>query len=260
MHDRERTKAIVKVLLFDIETIPEMSYHWGRWNQNIGSVQNVKPSAMVSFAAKWLGAPAKSTEFYADWNTQGGHDGMIRKMHELLNEAQVVMHYNGQKFDEPWVAREMSLLGLTPPSPFKRIDLMRAVKKRFRFESNKLDDIAQAYGVGHKVHHEGFGLWLGVMAGDAKAQRKMEVYNKQDVVLLEKLYKRIQGWIPSHPHFGLIDGTDDESCSCGSTNLRREGYAVLETGKYQRYQCRECGAWMRSGKRVDSVNIRPVAV
>src|ERR1051326_7241152 len=44
-----------KILIFDIETAPEIVFSWGRWKQNTGVSQVIQRSFMLTWAAKWLG-------------------------------------------------------------------------------------------------------------------------------------------------------------------------------------------------------------
>ena len=143
---------------------------------------------------------------------------------ELLNEADAVISYNGISFDMPHLNREFALLGLTPPAPYKNIDLIRTVRKEFNFPSNKLAHVVDALGVGGKMETGGFDLWVGCMNGDPKAWAKMRKYNLTDVKITEKLYDRIRPWIKGHPHLGMFldAGADGElmACpNCGSTKL-----------------------------------------
>jgi len=86
----------------------------------------------------------------------------------------------------------------------------------------------------------------------------MEAYNRQDVVLLEPLYERLLPWITNHPNLRLTG--DPEGCpNCGATELRREGFALTATGKYQRWSCKGCGAWSKSGRREAGTDIRGAA-
>lgn len=151
------------------------------------------------------------------------------------------------KFDLPTLNREFLLAGLTPPSPSKSIDLYRTVRKQFKFVSNKLDFVCQQLGLGSKTHHKGMDLWTGVEAGSKKDQRTMETYNKQDVFLLEKLYKRLLPWIPNHPSTVVHDGlTDVSRCpTCGGSHVQRRGYHITKVARYHRLHCQDCGSWSR---------------
>jgi predicted RNA-binding Zn-ribbon protein involved in translation (DUF1610 family) len=166
---------------------------------------------------------------------------------ELLDKADVVITYNGDKFDLPIVNREFLTRGYLPPSPYFSVDLYRTVKRKFRFLYNKMDYVCRELGIGRKVKHEGFELWTKVMDGDAKARAKMERYNKQDVRLLEPLYKHLLPWIDTHPNHALYVDTNEPVCpNCGSKHLHKKGVQRTQTQIYQRYSCQSCGKPSRS--------------
>ena len=129
------------------------------------------------------------------------------------------------------------------------------MKRNFRFPSNKLDYVAQRLGVGAKVEHTGFQLWLDCMAGSDKAWRMMKKYQIQDVDLLVELYEILLPWM-RHPGVPAHSGNEDGCPNCGSTKLQRRGYESLSTGRYQKFQCQGCGKWTRSGKRETSTTMR----
>jgi hypothetical protein len=84
---------------------------------------------------------------------------------------------------------------MAPPSPVKDLDLMSVTKANFLFPSNKLDYVAQKLGVGAKVKHSGFKLWINCMEGDAKSWVEMKKYQIQDVNLLAELYEILTPWL-----------------------------------------------------------------
>lgn len=179
---------------------------------------------------------------------------MLEGIHKLLDEADVVVHYNGIKFDIPTLNKEFIKHDMTPPAPYKQIDLLRVARREFRFQSNKLGYVAEHLGVGQKVKHEGFKLWVDCMNGDDKAWRKMEKYNKGDVIVLEGVYEKMLPWIRNHPNVGLYD--KNASCtSCGSNKYQQRGVARTKTVTYQRYQCSDCGTWFK-GEKVKSNKVK----
>jgi hypothetical protein len=168
-------------------------------------------------------------------------------MHALLNEADIVIHYNGNKFDIPVLNREFLKHGLMPPSPYKQIDLYRVIKRGFRFESNKLKSILKDLGLENKLENEGWPLWIGCMRGDKKMWQKLGAYNRKDVTILEPLYELLRPWIPNHPSVTIL--SDGFACpACGSTKIQERGVAVTASRIYQRHQCQACGKWFRSNK------------
>lgn len=182
----------MKILLLDIETTPMQVYTWGLWDQNIGINQIIKHTEMMCFGAKWLGK--KQVTFKSVHNH--GKKEMLETLHKMMDEADILVGWNSAAFDHKHIRREFLEAGLTPPSETKDLDLMSIVKANFLFPSNKLDYVAQKLGVGAKVKHSGFELWLECMEGNDKAWREMKKYQIQDVELLDKLYDVLLPWLP----------------------------------------------------------------
>lgn len=237
----------MRILLLDIETAPHLAQVWGLWNQNVGLPQLVESGYTLCWAAKWL---SEKEVMYRSRHTSSPK-AMIRAVHKLLNEADAVIHYNGTKFDIPTLQKDFLLYGLPPPAPFKQIDLLKTARRQFRFPSNKLDYVSQALEVGKKAKHAGHELWVKCMLGDEAAWRVMERYNRQDVLLLEKVYHKLKPWIKGHPNRGLYNPDDSEVCpTCNSTSYQKRGLAHTTTCSYHRYQCLSCGHWFRSVRNV----------
>lgn len=236
----------MRILLLDIETAPNLAYVWGTWKQNISMDKIAAKGYVLCWAAKWYGD--KEMHFRSD---QTGTKSMLNAIHKMLDEADVVVHYNGKSFDIPTLNKEFVQYGMNPPSPYKQIDLLQVVRDQFNFPINKLDYVVQSLGIGAKVRHPGFEMWVQCMAGDADAWLTMETYNKRDVVILEKLYDRLRPWIKNHPNHGAFDPSDLAKCpSCGGTHLQRRGTAITRDVQYQRYQCADCGSWARGKKAI----------
>ena len=235
----------MKILLLDIETSPNTGYFWGLFDQNISASQIELSSCILCWSAQWLGT--KEIIYSSIQNKTAKR--MLGQIHKLLDEADVVVTYNGKKFDLPTLNREFVKHGFTPPAPYKQVDLYQVCKYAFRFESNKMEYITQALKIGAKVRHEGFTLWTSCMRGDKAAWRRMERYNKGDVRLLEQLYKRLLPWITKHPSHGAHE--DAPVCpKCGSDRMNRRGFGVTQVMKYVKYQCQNCGGWARGNKSV----------
>lgn len=244
----------IKILTIDIETRPSLAYVWGLWDQNVGLNQVEEFGTVISWAAKWYGE--KKVYFASDHHD--GHAAMVKKAWEMLDEADAVVGYNSKAFDMKHLNREFVLAGYPPPSPYVDIDLMHVVKQRFRFTSNKLQHVSTELGIGSKLQHDGFDLWLRCMKNDNKAWSTMKKYNMQDVVLTEKVYERLLPWIKSHPHRGLHGGDPTACGRCGHTESIRRGYRTTQTSSYVVLQCKGCGGYSQAKgvqDRIDNKNI-----
>lgn len=242
----------MQILNLDIEVAPAIVVVWDPKPRYISPEKVLSPRRMLCFAGKWLGED--DMFFFSEWDD--GREAMLNQIWQLLDQADAVLHYNGQRFDIPYIQTEFVQAELPPPSPYAQIDLFRAVVKQFNFMSNSLDSVSKALGTAHKLSHEGFSLWTKVMAGDRQAQCKMEEYNCQDLFANEDLYQRILPWIPNHPSYAVIDG---HGCpQCGSSRVEASGRAYTAVSVYPRYVCRDCGKWLRGSHRLAGAELRGI--
>lgn len=234
----------MKILILDIETAPHIAYIWGLWKENIPLDRLIESGYVLCWSAKWYGTTA--VEFSSLAHESKGK--MIKRIHKLMDEADVIVTYNGKKFDIPHLNREFINQGLNPPSPYKQVDLYETAKRRFKFPSNKLQYVAQFLGIGEKAQTGGFDLWIRCMTSlkDREAWETMMKYNIQDVELTESVYTILKPWVTKHPNAALFsDGSKAVCTSCGSEHLQKRGVYHTLASVFQRYQCQDCGSWTR---------------
>ena len=247
-------KTDLRVLTFDIENAPNTVYTWGLYDQSVGISQIKEPGRVFGFGGKWY--DESKPFFYGEGSLT--HEEVILKSHAVLNEAYILVSYNGKSFDMKHMNKEFLGLGLPPVKPSKHIDLLQVVRRKFNLPSRKLDYVAQFLGLGSKTKHTGFELWKDCMAGDSKAWALMERYCKQDVKLTEDVYNAIRPWIPNHPHLGVWLGSEWVCTNCGTEidpAKPHEAKAVANVTSYNLYQC-VCGHWLRGTVNRNESKIR----
>jgi hypothetical protein len=231
----------MKILFLDLETSPNLAHVWGLWDQNIAITQIERSTEVLCWGARWLGSDKvifKSVHHH-------GKEAMLDELHKVMDEADVLIGWNSAAFDSKHIKREFIENGYLPPSPWIELDLMRIVRSQFKFPSNKLDYVAQKLGVGAKVKHSGFQLWLDCMAGIPKAWKEMKEYQIQDVNLLLDLYDILLPWIKNHPHVGVSQDNPEACRNCGSDDIRSNGSQTSGAGRYRKYKCATCGSHHR---------------
>ena len=242
-----------RLLLLDIETSPSIVYTFDMFQTNISSEKVIEPSTVLCWAAKWYG---EKKVFYRSVFHHTKED-VMQGAHDLLAEADILIHYNGRKFDIPHLNREFLLSGLTPPAPAKQIDLYQAIKRQFNFTHNGLGYVCRQLGLATKMPNEGIELWIKCMHGDKDAWATMRAYNIHDVEIMEPLYKRLLPWIPSHPSIAALVG--ERVCpGCGSDNLVPRRSCVTTVSRFPMLFCLDCGKWNRETKRVSGTTVTAV--
>jgi DNA polymerase elongation subunit (family B) len=239
------------VVFLDVENSPSLGYVWGKYDQNVIDFKN--DWFMLSIAYKSLGE--KTTHFkglidYPGFKKSKDNDRQLMlDIWKILDGADIVVGHNVDKFDIRKINARFLIHGIQPPSPFKTVDTLKIARKAFKFNSNSLDDLAHSLGVGRKLKHIGFPLWLGCMAGDEASWATMKKYNIKDVDLLEKVYLAMRPWATNHAN---VNQGHFACPKCGSTNTQKRGFSYTLLRQKQRYQCLGCkGWWETAAKKVE---------
>lgn len=230
-----------KILFYDTETAPNLAYVWGRYEQTV--IDMKKEWSLLSIAWKWQGDPVE----VASCRTHS-EERLCKIAHGLLSSADVLVAHNGDEFDYKKLTAKFLEYRLPPLKPPASVDTKKVAKRYFEYSSNSLNDLARSLKVGKKVKNPGFDMWLGCMAGKKWAWDLMEKYNKQDVVLLEKVYNKFLPWMHSHPNMSAVLHDSKDGCpKCGSKNIIKRGFRVTNVRRQQLWLCKACKGWFQSG-------------
>lgn len=241
-----KPKLNTKILFIDIETSPTKAYVWKMWKENIGMNQVVEGSFIMCFCAKWLG---DDKIIYSETRTENDKH-ITEQMINLLDQADIIVAHNADRFDVPKINTSAIKHGINPPSPYKVVDTLRMAKKHFKFERNTLAYLADYLGCAPKLTHgkfAGFELWKECLEGNEEAWAEMMEYNIQDVHTLEEVYIKLRPWMKEHPNVAINEESESILCSkCGSPNLLLNGHTVTDISKFKLFRCKDCGGYSRS--------------
>lgn len=239
-----------RIALIDIETSPILGYAWQMYETNILGV--VRPVNVLCMGWKWLGE--KKVNIRAQFDYPGYKGGivddkaLVTDLWKVLDEADVVIAHNGDSFDIKILNARFVANGLNAPSDYKSVDTLKVAKKYFKFNNNSLNELGQYLKEGKKAPTGGFETWTKCMDGDPVAWDRMKKYNVQDVELLERVYLRLRPYITNHPNLQVISPRPTKisefACQvCQSLKTVKRGFSVTKMGRYQRWQCTDCGSW-----------------
>jgi hypothetical protein len=252
-----------KILLFDIETLPMQFYGWKLWDKITSPDFIIRDWVVLSYAAKWLFEPSSMSAALTPKEALAYDDRrLVGKIHDLFEQADVIIAHNGDMFDMPRMNTRFLLHDMNPPSPYQTIDTCETAKKAFNFSSNKLDYLGQYLGIGRK-HETDFDLWKRCVAGEKAALAQMLAYNEQDIYLLEDVYVKLRPWI-RHPNMNMFSTAEPDALACGrcgSDDLDLVGVYPTKKGTasvHETYQCNNCHGWVRSGKSKRTYKARVV--
>jgi hypothetical protein len=234
-----------KIIIWDVETSPIEGTFWRLWmNGGISHKNITKDWWIICGSWKELGSP----KVHAVAITQPEDDyEVVKKLRDVVASADVLIHHNGDKFDLKKLNARIIYHGLDPLPPVATVDTLKEVRKIAAFSSNRLDYIANLLlGIG-KIDVE-YSLWQGAIAGNKRAIKDMVEYNKQDVVVLEKVYEYLKPYFKTHPHVGAMLGHHRfDSCpKCGSQKYKKNGTKFYASGiKKQECQCTSCHSYFK---------------
>lgn len=245
---------MAEIYCVDIETRPSEVFAWGLRDLSVGLSQIIRPGGLLMFAAQ--NVDSKKIESHAEWD---GYEKMVVRSHEIYDEADYIVTFNGARFDNKHLRAAWAELGLPPPSPWRDIDLYKTVGQ-FQWPSRKLAFVCQQLGLDLKSDPGGFDTWVQILKGQdeakkAQAQRRMVRYCRNDVAITTQLFHRLKPWISGMNvplHSGGSEGDTSPGvvrCTrCGGENIQQRGWAYTTTYRYRRYCCTDCGGWMRAAK------------
>lgn len=186
--DRPKTR-----LFFDIEVSPDIVLSWGVGNKiNIGHESIIQERAIICICWKW----ANEDKVYSlNWDN-GCDKEMIRKFAKIADSADEIVAQNGDNFDIKWLRTRCLYHQIPISSKFNSIDTLKMARANFRFNANRLDYMGKFLGFGGKIKTD-YDMWKNILLkNDKRAMSLMVDYCKEDVVLLEKVYNRLQEFSP----------------------------------------------------------------
>ena len=241
-------RSKLKIGSFDIETSPNIGAYFNLYQEG-NIVWTEEHWHILSFAIKDLHTNKVVCWALPDFKLYKKDPRndieVVKKLWEIFNTYDILIAHNGQAFDVKKVMARFIFHKMQPPKPCQFIDTKLVAKRYFKFDSNKLDDLGDYFGVGRKLETEK-GLWKRCRNGDLKAWSLMKKYNKQDVILLEKIYLKMLPFIKDHPNVALMIDIERACPNCSSLNIQRRGYAYTRVSMFQRIQCLDCGSWHQS--------------
>lgn len=230
-------------LFFDIEVSANIGMFWeSGYKKNIDHSNIIKERAIICICYKW----EDEKEVHSlHWDSRQCDKKLLEKFIKIANESDELCGHNGDRFDLAWIRTRCLFHKIDMFPKYTTIDTLKISRSKFKFNSNKLDYIAQFLGMGKKIKTE-FSLWKDILLHkDKVALAKMIKYCQNDVILLEKIFKKMSTHIEPKTHYGVVFGEDRGSCNeCGSDELRRQRVRTLASGKRMiQYQCRICGKY-----------------
>lgn len=178
-------------LFYDIETSPNVVLSWQIGSRvSLGIESIIRERGIICICWKWEGEKKINS---LQWNN-GEDKELVKKFSKILSEADEVIGHNSDSFDNKIFKGRCLYHHIPIQTKYKGVDTLKISRRLFKLNSNKLDYIARFLGLGQKKP-TGFQLWKDiVLKNDKKAMNTMVDYCKNDVLILEKVYRKLESY------------------------------------------------------------------
>ena len=247
---KEKNKNSPKILFIDIETSYATGWFWRPgYNLNITYDQILTEPAIICVCYKYN----DSGKVYSlSWD-KGDDKELCKEFHRILNTADIVVGHNGDKFDIPWLKTRMLFHGISNMPEIQSIDTLKIARSKFKFNSNRLDYLGKFFGFGGKKDTGGIDLWHDIIQHNSNiALKKMISYCCRDVILLEKVFKKLNPYTKPKTNVAAFKQKRKVDCpECGSDNCTSMGNRyTIAGGHYKRMKCNSCHKWFQVSNKV----------
>jgi DNA polymerase elongation subunit (family B)/DNA-directed RNA polymerase subunit RPC12/RpoP len=268
---RKTLETPARILTFDIETSRAIVEVFGLFKNDYISIDRVKmPSRILCYSARWLGDGEEDGLFGSSWEDgdEDAYKEMVTSIWELLDSADMVVTWNGDRFDNQWIEAEANRLGLSRPAPYKSVDLMKIQKRHFKagIMSQKLQWSARHWLRDSKTPHGGRDLWDDIRYGSdaekATAQAVMKEYCEHDTKLTQDMLFHYLPYIKVNTALYRHDPDDEvmRCTKCGKSGEMHIHDKPYYTGAfaYNQYRCGNCGSLSRGKRNITGTELRSV--
>lgn len=231
-----------KWLLIDIETSTNKGEFYGHLYE-AKIVKMIEEAHITGFAVKWY--EGKDIHVYDLKDFKGSEKKMLQKILWWIEQCDYFIAHNGDKFDLKFINARLDKFKLPVIPPIKTVDTLKISHRLWNLPSHKLDFLGWYFNIGRKTnrpHPEG--------KMTEKERKQEKIYNGNDVLILEKLFKFQLPHIGNLPMFKVpkpqLTISTNRTCpreECRSTYTNSRGMKVSEGKIWKQFYCKQCFNW-----------------
>jgi DNA polymerase elongation subunit (family B) len=239
-----------KIILWDIESLPNLKQVmqiFPSLSDYPGLTLKASLNSMICFGYQIFGE--KEIKCINAWDFPGWKKNinddrdLVMAAYEILKDADATVTHNGKRFDIKFLQTRLLYHGLTPLPKIRHIDTCAEAKRNLLMFNNRLNTISKFLTSEEKLENGGWDLWVKVMNREEKAMELMSRYCKQDVKILNNIFKKIRPFVTNIPNYNHYRSIEKGLCpSCGGSRLTGHGQIVRKSGLIARFLCRDCGS------------------
>lgn len=248
-----------RILILDVERIDGISLqHW--WDR--GDLKNryiryesvVRQPRVTIACAKWYDSP--DIIRLAEWDS-GGRKRFLRKVHALMEQADIIVGHNIDGADVPWLKNDFHVEYDFPVlPPFKTVDTLKVLRKELGKGApfKAMDAFCKIVGLPAKTDkYDPMAMERAVVDKSVEDRVRLTDYCAGDIVASQGLYDWERPHIRNHPAL-LTD--DPTSCNrCGHETVDIDRRYVTNVLSYSMKQCTSCGGYQKISIQPERISV-----
>jgi hypothetical protein len=241
-----------RILILDVERLDGITQqHW--WDRGDLKQRYIHHETVIRMprttivCAKWYHLPHVIR--LAEWD-KGGRKAFLRKVHRLMERADIIVGHNVDNADIPWLKGDLHIeAGLPPLPPFKTVDTLKVLRKEFKSGApfKGLDAFCQIIGAPAKTdRYDRMAMERAAIEKSIEDRQRLTDYCCGDVIATQGLYDWCRPHIKNHPAL-FVDGKDKLTvCNrCGHPTEPTAKRYVANIMTYSMRKCVSCQAYSR---------------
>lgn len=251
-----------RILILDVERLDGITqqHYWDRGDLQKRYVHYetvVRQPRTTIVCAKWYDRP--DVIQLAEWD-KGGRKQFLRKVHRLMEQADIIVGHNVDNADIPWLRGDLHIEAALPPlPPFKTVDTLKVLRREFKSGApfKSLDAFCQIVGIPAKTdRYDRESMERAASGKSTEDRERLTAYCVGDVIATQGLYDFLRGHIKNHPAL-FMDGKDKMTichrCGHDTEPIARRYVANIMT--YSMRKCVACGGYSRISVEPERLSI-----
>lgn len=249
-----------RILILDVERVmPEYRIRsWSRKYDRYLHYDQLVTDARTALVA-WSWYDEDEIHAAAEWD-KGGRNQFLKRVHRVMEQADIIVTHNGANADEPWLLADFTIPRKGAPGahqfkrlpelpPWKTVDTLKTLRsKRYKgIDFKGLDAVCQIVGLPGKTDSYDYRVMDAAVAGDTEAQEQITSYCKGDVAAERFVYDWARPGMANHPHL-IVEGKGALLvCNrCGSAEtLPNAKRWMANVQSYEMLRCSGCTGYRR---------------
>ena len=247
-------KTEPRIIFWDLETIPNMTEVMKIFpglSAYPGLTFKASITTIICFGYKIFGE--KETKIINAWDFKSWAKDInndyevVKAAYEILKNADVIVTHNGRRFDLKFLQTRLAIHRLPALPKIAHVDTCSVLKSNLLLFNNRLNTAGKILTNTEKLENGGWDLWVKVSNRHKPSMKLMSDYCKQDVNVLEKVFRKLRPFVTNIPNYNVFSDGSIRLCpNCGSTRLQKNGYRTIKENIFTRFRCIDCGSVSQS--------------